>query len=135
MFPICPVVLDDSGTGYSTAVCTADPEVLLLVCEGNAQLVWPATRLLGKSIALMAYGVLGIRSAGLVLVNNHDHFVAVGVGGQVLWTTRPISLCSDFKKLRVEGGRLLGMAEGSSGFFPFEVDLLTGEKTGGFWRD
>lgn len=138
-FQIDPVgwtlALPTSGTGFSAATCTPDPEVLLLVSEGEARLAWPQTQQVGSPIALMVYGVVGLPATGLVLLNNHDHFVAIGAAGEVRWTTRPISLCSDFQQLRVQGRTLVGIAEGYPSHLPFEVDLQTGEKTGGFWTD
>lgn len=123
--------LQEGGTGFSGAAATPDPDVALLVSAGEGWLVDRTTR--GQThVASLVYGAWGLPRQALLVINNHDHLIAVDGHGTVAWRTARLSMCSDFRSLTVAGNVLSGQAEGPDDWYEFSVDLATGASQGGW---
>jgi hypothetical protein len=127
------VVVQPGGAGYSAACGTANASAAIVVSGGKAAWVDVSKHATPLPLNNLTYGLYPVPSLALILLNEHDKFAAIDAEGSTMWTSRSLAMCCDFRDMRVDNGHLTGMAEGSNDWYPFNLDLATGETTGGFW--
>ena len=125
-----------SGQSSFNLVCDhPNGRELIVVAGGQGYVVDPADKAKREYWSCQIEAVIPVPELGVLVFGNGLWFEAVGPSGR-FWTTRRISW-DGMQNVRCEGLRLLGEAwypiSGGS-WLPFEVDILSGECSGGSYN-